>query len=70
MSTSSQSRQARRGSARDYERFSKSDVRLGLIEIRKDGGPENADAWDVKSNLDMESVKSGADRTQGAAPSD
>ena len=59
---SSQSPQAKRGSSQDYEQFSKGDSLDGIKQMRKDGGPENADAWDAKSDLSIESTNKRADR--------
>jgi hypothetical protein len=54
--SSSRSPQSARGSAQDYEQFSKGEVNEGINSFRKDGGPENEGASKVTSSLRMEDV--------------
>ena len=60
--SSSQSPQSKRGSSQDFEKFSNGESLDGIKPMTKDGAPENADAWKVKSDLSIESVNKRADR--------
>lgn len=62
MSISSQSPRANRASTNPVDQYAKGEVQEGIKPMRKDGGPENAAAWDVKSDLSIESVNKRADR--------
>jgi hypothetical protein len=53
---------ARNRSAQDYDQFSKGESLDQIKPMRRDGGPENSDAWKVKSDLSIESVNKRADR--------
>ncbi len=59
-SKSSASPQSKRGSAQDYEQFSKSEVNMGINAFRKDGGPENVGASKLDGELSIESINSRA----------
>jgi hypothetical protein len=59
----SRSPQSKRGSAQDYEKFSKGENQDGIRPITKSGGEGNADAWKVKSDLSIESSNKRADRS-------
>jgi hypothetical protein len=58
----SQSPQAKRGSSQDYEQFTKGESLDQIKPMRKNGGPENADASMLKSDLSIESINKRADR--------
>jgi hypothetical protein len=41
-----------RGTSQDFEQFSNGDVQIEMNRPRKDGGPENADAWQALERVD------------------
>ena len=41
-----------RGTSQDFEQFSNGDVKIEMNRLRKDGGPENADAWQALERVD------------------
>jgi len=51
-----------RDSSQDYKQFSKGESLDQIKPMRKDGGPENADASKLKSDLSIESINRRADR--------
>jgi hypothetical protein len=59
--TNSQSPRASRASTQDPLEHAKGQVQIEQNPIRKDGGPENADASKVKSDRSIESVNKRAD---------
>ena len=58
----SRSPQHKRGSSQDHEQFAKGKNLDGIRPITKSGGEGNADAWKVKSDLNIEKSNKRADR--------
>ena|SRR5204863_5024967 len=65
----SQSPQAHRGTAQDYEQFSKGDVEDGL-DVDQRVAPENAGASKVESKLAIDSINPRADPEAASFPRD
>jgi len=59
---SSKSPQSKRGSSQNNEKFAKGENLDGIRPITKSGGEGNADAWKVKSDLNIEKSNKRADR--------
>jgi hypothetical protein len=64
---SSQSPRANRKSTQDPLEHARGNVQTNQRAIRKDGGPENAGAWEQSSPLRMEDVNGPAAPTRRSA---